>query len=279
MTKRILSLIILIISMLSCALSACGNNSNITESVSKKQPNYIRNREVEYDSENAQHKVFWGFSLEDNDDDYMIADAVMHIKIVNDNGEEIFIKDYEVDENYYSWWNNSSWDSDRLLGCIYISDDELEKGTVDTGDLTISADVEDGSFSEYNTKIYNLPLKDIEVIMPDLPYEVKELNYKGAIKRKGEVLEFDVFVDYLNDGVAHLKYAMKYKMTYNSEGANKSEDAHVPYKIKDSEGMVVASATALTDPLAEGETVMDTGYINGDFYLGETYTLEFLDYE
>lgn len=280
MTKRISGFITLILTILSCALVACGNDSNVKETTSapKKHPNYIGSRQVEYDSENAQHKVFWGFSMEDNDD-YMVADAVMHIKIVNDNGEEIFKNDYEVDENYYSWWNNPSWESDRLLGCIYISDDELKKGTAETGDLIISANVEEDSFPEFSTKIYNLPLKDIDIILPDFPYEVKDLNSRGAVKRTGEVLDFDVIVNYMNDGVVHLKYAMKYKMTYNSAGTGKSEHGHVAYKIKDSDGMVVASATALTDPLAEGETVMDTGFIDGDFYLDETYTLEFLDYQ
>ncbi|MBP3237794.1 MAG: hypothetical protein J6M24_01710 [Lachnospiraceae bacterium] len=66
-------------------------------------------------------------------------------------------------------------------------------------------------------------------------------------------------------------------MTYNSEGANSTEYAHVGYKIKDSEGVVVSSDSIMIGQLAQGETMKDTGYLSGDFYLGESYSLEFID--
>ncbi len=250
--------------------------SESSSAISQKEPEYMGNMTVEYDEVNAQHKVFWSFRYEESGD-YVPADATIHIRIENDNGEMIFSKDYDVDKNYYSMWTKDTWDSDRLLGCIYITDQALEKGTIDTGTLIISADTYSGSFNETKKLIYNLPLKDMEISIPDLPYEVKELYYDGSIHQKGEVLDFKIAVESIVNKTTFLSYDIKYKVTYNAEGENKTQYANIGYKIKDSEGVVILSSSIIVGQLAQGETIKTSGYITGNFSLGETYTLEFVD--
>ncbi len=242
-------------------------------------PDYIGNRTTDYDSANERHRVFWSFSVGEGDN-YIKADATIHIKIKNNNDEIVFKRDFNVTEKHYTTWTNNFWDSDRLLGCLYIKDTEIEKGTTDSGKIFISADAGTSHFSEDSINISNLPIKDFDITIPDLPCEVKEYDYKGKISKKGEIQDFEISVGYVrNDGKISANYNIKYKMTYNADGKNKTDYAHIGYKIKDSEGVVIASSSILVGEMSEGETIKENGYISGDFILGEKYTVEFYDKE
>ncbi len=242
-------------------------------------PDYIGNRTTDYDSANERHRVFWSFSVGESDN-YVKADAIIHIKIKNNNDEIVFERDFNVTDKHYSNWTNNFRDGERLLGCLYIKDTEIEKGTTDSGKLIISADAGTSYFSEDSINISNLPIKDFDITIPELPCEVKEYDYKGKISKKGEIQDFEISVGYVrNDGKVSANYNIKYKMTYNADGKNKTDYVHIGYKIKDSEGVVIASSSILLGEMSEGETIKENGYINGDFILGEKYTVEFYDKE
>lgn len=68
-------------------------------------------------------------------------------------------------------------------------------------------------------------------------------------------------------------------MLYNSEGDNKSTSTLIGYKIKNEDDIIVGSGTIYVSPQKVGETVSDTGYLNGDYVLGKKYTMEILDTE
>lgn len=294
MKKIIIAAIIL---SMSFSLFACGKGKSnaqektttervtkeepTTERVTKEEPTtkepespeYIGNRSVDYDSTNKWHRVFWSFSYEE-EGPYVKADAIIHIRITNDNGEEVYKKSIDVDESFYSQWTNKSWDSSRLLGCIYIEDKDIVPGTADDGTLSISAELADGSsWKEYEMGIYDLPMIGFTLNKPSLPCKINEIDYNGNIEYTVEVMELTA--EYSSTGSVKIK--LKAKMVYNENGAGSSDYAYVGYKVKDSEGIVVDSGSFSVGPMAVGDIIIEENYLGGKYKLGEAYSIELID--
>lgn len=247
------------------------------EEVSKadvSKPQFISNRSVNYDEANEKYSVFWAFSNSQNGP-YMKADATIIIKITNDNGEVVFNKSYDVDETDYSEFTNNSWGENRLLGCIDVSVSEIIAGTRDTGKVSISASLEDGTYWEEELiAISGLPEKEISFVFPTLPYAVHKYGYPNdTLEQTIDVLEIKTE----SSDYGGLRLIIKAKMVYNSKGNNSSDYLEVGYKIKDSEGIILDSSSFVAGPLSVGEIIVAEEWLNGKYELGETYILELTD--
>lgn len=237
--------------------------------------NYIGDRSVQYDKATQQHLVFFSFS-EYEDSNYLTPDADIHIKIVNNNGDEVYNKTTSVTVDDYAMWTNQYQDLNHLMGTVYIPDNDITLGSTPDGTLTLSADVAGGySFEEKALNIYDLPLAEISISTPNLPIEINEYNYKNELKTTISVEE----MSFEGSEYGSLTVKLKAKMLYNSEGDNKSSSPSIGYKIKDENDIVVGSGSMILNAIKVGETVSDTSYINGDYVLGKKYTMELLDTE
>lgn len=238
-----------------------------------ESPKYMHTPTVDYDEINFRHRVFWGFMQEENGE-LKPYTADVNIKITNKNGDIVYNNLFEVDESDYSMWSNKAWDYDKLLGCVYIDDNEIEKGTSREGILSFTVKFDDGTeFEEYKLNIYDLPVYDFSIKLPELPYTIENYNSEHKLESKIEVLE--VTPTY-SQGTLLLQF--KVKMLYNSD-VNSSGYAYVGYKIKDDDGVVVSSNHAIIGPLEEGEILIDKEYCRGEFTIGENYSLWLIDVE
>lgn len=293
--KKAVAVSVLSTLMLSTAVfSGCGGSGNVTESTTAppteevttemvtepptdpvpESANYIGNRTVDYDEANSRYRVFFSFSVYE-DSEYIKQDANIKIRIEDDKGTELYNKVTAVTDEDYSEWTNNNWDGSRLMGVVYIPEKEIKKGASDTGKLYLSAYLEndENSWDEYAMNIYDLKIAQSTFKTPKLPYTVNEYDYKKNLKTTVSLES----IAFEQSSYGSVDVTLKAKMTYNAKGANHSDYAHIGYKVKDEDGVVVGSGTFMVGPLAVGDVVQDKTYLSGDYEIGKKYTVELLD--
>ncbi len=238
---------------------------------------YISNRNVQYDEATGKNQVLWSISKGTTEGDYIAIDATVHIRVVNNSGDTVLDKDYAVTSDEYHTGTNTFDHTPILYGWLNIDEEDYIKGNTDEGTLYLSATLDNGSsFSEAAYSITHLPLKSLNIKLPDLPLTINNYYYEETPQRIIQVINADIEYVSNDDASITAELIVKATMTYNAEGEGHSDSTSIGYKLKDSEGTVVDSGEMFIDPMCVGETVKDSM----SFYeldLNESYTLEFID--
>ena len=244
-------------------LTACG----------AKEASYIGNRTVQYNDAEKEYTVFFGFyNSESTDAESVKQEADISVRIVNDDGAEVYSGTTHVDESNYGEWENNFWKTSKVLGTVVIDSDSIEKGTTENGTLYLGATLPSGAgFEEEKLTVYSLPLMDVSVKAPDLPLTINSYDYNGELEMTATIDKLEFKYEYS----CELEYTLT--LTSNTNGENSDDYFHVPYKVKDADGIVVDSGDLFAGPLSVGDTVKETTYL-GNVKLGENYTIEFSDY-
>ena len=239
-----------------------------------KHAYYIGDKDVDYRKTEDIYTIQWSASETDGGE-RIPYECKVGVRIVDDNGIEIYNSTYEIEkENYTTWtWNNGA---SKFLGTIYIKPNELKKASTSSGKVYLDIVGWDGS--TWNNlgpeKITNLPKKGVNISVPNIPYKFSNYGYNGqTLQYTATLLEFNIEPPSYDGGSC--KYKCKIKMDYNSKGSGESSSITLGYKIKDNEGVIVGSGTIFTSQLAVGETIKEDGYLHGDLDLNHSYTLEF----
>lgn len=230
---------------------------------------YIADRSVQYDKNKKEHTLL--FSFKDIDGERIKAPAVVEIRIVNDNDEEVYSKTKIVRSYDFGIWT-SAYYGERLLASVDIKDEEIKEGTSDEGKIYFKVNTGYFSFGETTLDIDNLPVKGVTVNMPKLPKTYNEYGYDGK-ETSVKITE----ITYKVSGDDLYLYFTGEKM-YDEEGKKYSRSCYVGYKLKDSEGYVVSSGSFRTPSLATGEKFKnESEVLYNCIEPGETYTLELSD--
>ena len=228
----------------------------------------IGDRQVNYNDAEQKFEVLWVFR--DQNKNAMKVEADIKIVIENKNGEEVYNKVTHVTKKDYTEWSFSGRDEQLLMGCVYIPIEDITPGSEDEGVLTLSAEGEGFSFDESSYNVYDLPLRQAQVKLPDVPLRVSDLHYNGEIDTTIEITE--IITEFKDDDLI-LKF--KCTMVYNSDGANEAQTGRFGYRLVDEDGVIEDSGTIYTDSLRVG----DTAYAEKKFYgfdvdFSKDYTLE-----
>ncbi len=251
---------IMCLSLVLLILSGCG----------AKEAAYIGNRSVQYDDAKKCQRVFFGFYASENSEP-MKQEADISVEITNDDGTKVYSDTIHVDETNYTEWTNAI-SGNRTLGSVEIPDSKIVKGTVATGTLSLNAVLPSGNtFEPEKLLVYNLPLLDLSVKVPDLPITITNFGWEGNPEKTGELQKIEFNYDYACEVTAVLK------LLSNENGETSSDYFYVPYKIKDKDGIVVDSGQLFFGPLSVGDTAKVNTY-SGNLKLGEDYVIEFSDY-
>lgn len=250
--------IIAVLSATALILGGCG----------AKEAAYIGDRSVQYDDAKQCQRVFFGFYVSENSEP-ISQEADINVEITNDDGKKVYSNTFHVDETNYTEWTNML-SVKKTLGSVEIPNSEIEKGTVETGTLSIGAVLPSGNvFEDEKFSVYGLPLMDLSVEVPQLPITITNYGWEGAVEKTGELqkIEFDY------------EYTCKVTAVVNllSNENSSSDYFYVPYKVKDKDGIVVESGNFFFGPISAGDTARVETYM-GNLKLGEDYTIEFSDY-
>ena len=241
-----------------------------TTTAAIKKPQYFGGIQQQYKDNDHEHIILWQFY--DDQREPIPCDAMLIIKIINDNGDEIFKDTFNVTSDNYSMWENRLTGKTQIMGSLSISDSDLQEGSSQRGTLSIVALVGNGGFDEQTINISNLPEKGVEVTLPDLPAVSNDYNYQGELRTSMTVS--DISYEYNHS----LKIHVNAQMTYNINGEDSRDYGRVGYKVTDESGMVIKSGDILYDKMSVGESQIDDIYIS-NAVPGDHYILYILDTE
>ena len=234
---------------------------------------YIADRSIQYEEKDKEFNLL--FSFKDSSENRIKSDAKFDIRIVNDEGETVFEGTKNITKDNFSTWTSPLY-GDRLLGSIKIPCSEIKKGKSSSGTIYFTVSKDNVFYFDESTLDINfdLPIKDVQLIIPTLPVEVGEsISYIGSSKIRITNIKYDAS-EYDPTSI---------NITYSGEMIQKNSSyldyVMFSYRVLDESGQIVDSGTAMTDSLNVGDKFTNvTSYVY-NLVPGEKYYLELSDYK
>ena len=255
-------------------------NPNVTPTTSRgstsgstiiKKASYLSDRSVQFNEEDNEYLVLFGFK--DENGEYVSARGTASIVITDKTGNELYKKDLAFTDSDFSSWSNKLNPVSRLLCGLHIKASDISGAASSSGTLSLAVELDEGaSFESTKLSINNLKEKELSIVLPDLPQKLTNYNFKGEVEEVIEVtnIEIETSIHYNGDASAKIHLTVRMLENYSTSTSHYS---HVGYKLKDSSGVIVDSGSTGINPMAVGETSKNTFYIN-NLDANESYTLE-----
>lgn len=225
----------------------------------------------------------WSFQLNEGTNDYSLffgllnqdgkaifADVDVDIRIVNEDGEEVYTATASVSEEDFGYYTSQTA-GEEYLANVRIPASDIAPGTSESGTVFLTVYKTDvASFDEVHCDaLYCLPIKDIQLICDSLPLQLAVPNYLGdmdsVIEINGVAYSFD------KDSPSMLKITLSGKKI---QGDDASGYDIIGYKLYDSDDYLVDSGSVYLSALSEGDKFKDSSIIVYDVIPGTTYVLK-----
>lgn len=150
------------------------------------------------------------------------------------------------DFGYYSSKN----DGEQFLANVRIKSSEIKEGTSVSGKVFLKVYKNDVvRFDEVNcTALFCLPIKDVSVVVEELPIEISVKGYDGKVESKIKIEEVSYSFD--KSLMTQLKITIMETKTF---GTNSSYDI-ISYKLYDSNGYVADTGNIYLSSLSNGSS-------------------------
>ncbi|MCM1120840.1 MAG: hypothetical protein NC543_15960 [bacterium] len=231
----------------------------------------IKGWSFQYNQGTDDYSLFFG--LLNDEEEVVSANVNVDIRIINDNGEEVFAATKSVTDNDFAYYE-SSVTGTQYLANIRIPTAEIKEGT--SSDGTVYFTVYKGNtvlFDEVNCMaLYCLPISDIELTVDNLPVEVKVKGYDGSTESIIKITE--VSYTFEKEYTPQLKITLTGQKTY---GNNSVYDI-IAYKLYDSEEYLIDTGMVYLRSLDNGDKFKDNSIVIYDVIPGETYSLRLTEY-
>ena len=101
------------------------------------------------------------FSMRDVDGDNIAASGTVRVKITNDDGNVVYEKTHEFDEDDFQTWYADGDTVGKYKATIYISDSEITKDSCESGKISFTVISENYKFEEWTLDIEGLPQETV----------------------------------------------------------------------------------------------------------------------
>lgn len=205
----------------------------------------------------------------------MSADVDVDIRIVNDNGEEVYKMTQEVSKNDFGYYT-SQVAGEQYLANVRIPVSDILPGTSSDGKVYLTVYKSDiVRFDEVNCDaLYCLPIKDVQLTCESLPLELKMKDYRGNTESIIQIND----VSYIFDK----GYSPRLEITISGEktygGKNSGYDI-ISYKLYDDDGYMVDTGQVCLISLGTGDKFKDNSLVVYDVTPGASYTLKLMEYD
>lgn len=219
------------------------------------------------------YSVFFG--LLNQDEESISASVDVDIRIVNEDGEEVYSGTKLVSEDDFSYYTSQAA-GEQYLANVKIAASDILPGTSASGTVFFTVYKDDVvNFDEVNCEaLYCLLLKDVQLTCDTLPLE---LNIKDYLGKTESVIEInDVAYSFEKDYLPQLKITVSGQKTY---GTNNSGYDLIGYKLYDSDNYMVDSGSIYLSGLSGGDKFRDDSIIIYDVIPGTTYVLKLTGYD
>lgn len=264
--KKFLLILMLLLILTLCACSF------IPADISVRNIETLKGWSFQYNEGTNDYSVF--FALLTKSDRYVSANVDVDIRIVNDDGVEVYKATHSVTEDDFGYYT-SKVAGEQYLANVRIPASEISAGTNASGKVYLTVYKEDLlQFDEVNcTALYCLPIMDASLVAEGLPKEINVKNYAGKVESKIKVEEVTYIYD--KEFTSQLKITFAGTKTYG--GASSSYEI-ISYKIYDSKGYMIDSGNVYLRNLTAGDKFRDDTIRVYNVTPGETYTIKFSEY-
>ncbi len=219
---------------------------------------YLGDRSVDYSLSNQEHRLF--FSLMTEDKTRVASSGLVNIKIVDNNGVELYNKQVAFTENDFNYWTGGSSEA-QYLCCIKIPDTELKKSKVANGNIVFKVILNDGSsFSELTCGIDHLPQYEASELCKVIPPEPTIACYysvSGDLKTMCDITGTVCNVDYNGLGGFTLDLDITGTKIYDSAGSSSGGTCRFKVKLY-KDGVLVDDKYVLIYSLYNDEKFKET---------------------
>lgn len=248
------------------------NGNLVRDDSSTESVEWIKNWRVQYFEEDNQHVLFFG--LADKNEIPMSSNGTAIVYIENPRGEILYHEIHDFSTEDFGYWSNLAGEK-SYLASIYIDSSKIEKGKYDEGTLCFTILINNDSFEECSTSIYDLPLLPVTIQLPQIPQILHARNYRDEVESSVRIDN----VEYVVEDGDSLKIYFSGEKTYDAKGDSYDNSCWFKWKLYDSQNYLIASGTILTKSLSVGDKFKDEyAYVYDGIELGETYTLALYDY-
>lgn len=257
MKKSVLLLVLLlVIQLCGCSLVPVGTRTSDIET--------LKNWSFQHNEGTNDYSVF--FALLTGSERYVSADVDVDIRIVNDNGEEVYSGTHSITKDDFGYYS-SKVAGEQYLANLRIPASNIATGTSANGKVYLT--VYKGEFLRFDEvnceALYCLPVKDVQLIADGLPQEINVKGYDGKVESKIRIEE--VKYTYEKEFTSQLKITVTGSKTY---GSSSTYDM-IKYKIYDSKDFMVEDGMLSLSSLSNGDKFKDDTIIVYDVVPGETY--------
>lgn len=238
------------------------------------------------DYERIETMKGWSFQYNQGTDDYSLffelldgagkvvsANVDVDLRIVNDNGEEVFAATKSITDDDFGYYESNAAGT-RYLADIRIPTAEIKEGKSSSG--TVYFTVRKGTialFDEVNCMaLYCLPVSDVKLTVDNLPVDIKVKGYDGNTESMIQITE--VSYTFEKEYTPQLKITLTGQKTYGSDSGYDI----IAYKLYDSEEYLIDTGTVFLNSLDNGDKFKDNSIIIYDVTPGETYFLRLTEY-
>ena len=232
---------------------------------------YISERMVQYDEQKKVYQVM--FALLDSNNKYVAAPGVATIKISDVKGNVLYNKDISFTALDHCSWTNRMKDEPTYGFWLEIPRTDLKGGTSSSGTLSLIVKGDYYMFDEEKLNISDLPQKKGKVVLPNTPVSITDMRYSNHTSYV-TINSASYETDYSSDGEMTLTIKLVVTLSKKVGEENIASSVAVGYRLKDSEGFVVASDVTYTDDLRTGEKTREEFKIY-DLDPSLSYTLTF----
>lgn len=215
------------------------------------------------------------FGLLNQNGESMSAEVDVDIRIVNENGEEVYKETKIVSQDDFGNYT-SQIAGEQYLANIRISTSDIQLGTSSNGKVYLTVYKSDiARFDEVNCDaLYCLPIKDVQLSCDTFPLELKIKDYSGNTESVIQIN--DVSYDFDKEYSPKLKITISGEKTYGEQGL--SYDIF-SYKLYDSDGYMIDSGSIYLSALSAGDKFKDDSLVIYDITPGTSYTLKLMEYD
>ena len=183
---RLLFLLILLLSLCGCSM--------IPNILSESRIETLKSWSFQYNSGTDDYSLF--FALCDESDKYLSADVDVDIRIIDDNDNLLYGGTKSVLKSDFGYYSSKN-DGEQFLANVRIKSSEIKEGTSVSGKVFLKVYKNDVvRFDEVNcTALFCLPIKDVSVVVEELPIEISVKGYDGKVESKIKIEEVSYSFD------------------------------------------------------------------------------------
>ena len=218
---------------------------------------------------------YWFFFVFLNDDQERISsNATVNLRIVNDNGIEVYRKTYSVtSDDFQSWKFSDNNPRTEFYGKVAIPLNQITSSNSKSGSMYFQINTDGNiSFDEERLDITGLPLLPLNLKTPETPLEVSRFFSTGTLWWKLNIT--DISYEYDNSR-QRLTVSFAGQKTFDTNGNNYARTQSVSVRLIDSDGFVVESKSFFTPAIMVGEGFRNQTIIFYDLPYDE-YVLEII---